>query len=170
MLDSHPQLGLAAGDNSWRVLNDDTEDGGFVHWLQGYDRRSGRRMHEMLKEAYTSNDAPRFAAFFEDFLREQGRLAPPARTNGSATGSPQGPAPAPGQGLERYAAPGRPKGAAVAPTPAEPESFTTGDIQRFYNDKNAGKWRGREAEAQAYSRKLDEAVAQGRIRPGPPQP
>ena len=151
-LDMSPVIGLGAGENCWRVLNDDTDDGGFVHWLQGYDRRSGRRMHEMLKDAYSRNDAPVFAAFFEDFLREHGRLAPPPKSNGAAAAPSQnGSAPAPAQGLERFAAPGRPKHAATVPTvPAEPETFTSGDIAKFYQDKNLGRWKGREADMDAY--------------------
>jgi len=172
-LDMSPQIGLGAGENCWRVLNDDTADGGFVHWLQGYDRRSGRRMHEMLKEAYSRNDAPVFAAFFEDFLREQGRLAPPPKSNGAAAapGQNNGSAPAPAQGLERFAAPGKPKHAATAPTvPAEPETFTSGDISRFYQDKQLGRWNGREAEMDAYEQRMHAAVRENRVKPGLPQP
>ena len=163
-LDGNPQIGLASGENCWRVLNDDTADGGFVHWLQGYDRRSGRRMHEMLKDAYTLNDAPRFAAFFEDFLRETGRLAPPSSRPAAAET-------APANGLERFAAPGKPKNTGTVPTvPAEPEAFTSGDIARFYQDKQLGRWKGREAEMDAYEQRMHAAVRENRVRPGLPQP
>jgi len=130
-------------------------------------------MHEMLKEAYSRNDAPVFAAFFEDFLREQGRLAPPPKSNGAAAapGQTNGSAPAPAQGLERFAAPGKPKHAATAPTvPAEPETFTSGDIARFYQDKQLGRWKGREAEMDAYEQRMHAAVRENRVKPGLPQP
>lgn len=164
-LDANPLIGLGAGDNCWRLINDDDE---FVKdWLQRVDRHSGQRRHELLKEAYDLNDASRVAAFFEDFLKEAGRSAPQPSPQPNGAAAPSAPAP----GLERFAAPGSPKAAPVAPTaPAEPEIFTSGDVSRFYADKTAGKWRGREAECEAYERKLHAAVATGRIRPGPPQP
>jgi hypothetical protein len=164
-LDADPSIGLGAGENCWRALNDDDE---FVKdWLQRVERHSGRRRHDLLKEAYDLNDAPRVAAFFEDFLKEAGRLAPQPSPKPNGAAAHVAPAP----GLERYAAPGSPKAAPVAPTaPAEPEIFTTGDISRFYADKQAGRWRGREAEADAYERQIFAAQNAGRIRPGPPQP
>lgn len=163
-MDTSPVLGLGAGDNCWRILNDDDE---FVAWLQRIDRHSGQRRHDLLKQAHDLNDASRMAAFFEDFLKEAGRLAPQPSPKPNGAAAPSAPAP----GLERFAAPGSPKAAPVAPTtPAEPEIFTSGDVSRFYADKTAGKWRGRETECEAYERKLHAAAATGRIRPGPPQP
>jgi hypothetical protein len=129
---------------------------------------SGRKRQELLQEAYNSNDTTRVVAIFESFLREAGHntAAPPAAhsTNGAGT-------PPPASGLERFAAPGP---ARSAPTPsgsaADTETFTTGDITRFYADKRTGKWKGREAEADAYEAKIIKAGRENRVRPGPPSP
>lgn len=173
-LDTNPMFGVGAQQNCWRVLNDDPE---FVDlWLKRVDRYSGRLRHDMLKEAYASNDAGRMSAFFEDFLKESGRLAqphsrPPA--NGALPPQVYEPAPAEGllPGMERWASPGRPRAAPAAPTaPVEPEWFTTGDIDRFFKDKAMGRWAGRETEATQYEQGLFRAMNEGRIRQGPPQP
>lgn len=161
-LDNHSVVGGQQGDNFWRIMNDDDGPGGFVEWLQYPDRYSGRRRNDLLKEAFDLNDASRVAAFFEDFLKEEGRVAPrTSKPNGSAPPSPK-------PGLERFAAPGRPRSAPPSPGPADKEIITTGDITRFYADKTAGRFRGREKEADAYEREIFAAQSEGRVRPGPP--
>jgi hypothetical protein len=162
-LDNHPVLGLAT-DQSWRVLNNDDS---FIEWLKYLDAYSGRKRHELLNEAVNSNDAGRVAAIFEGFLKETGQYpaAPQraAQTNGA--GSP------PPTGLEQFAAPGPARTAPAAPgAPVDAEIITSGDITRFFADKSAGRWKGREKEADAYERRIFAAQKAGRIRPGPPQP
>lgn len=160
-LDTHPVLG-AGSETYWQAVNQDED---FIGWLQYPDPLSGRKRHEMLQEAFDLNDATRFANFFESFLKEAGRYAAPQPAPAPAPGSPPA-----GNGLERYAAPG-PARAAPAPGPAaDSEIFTTGDISRFYADKRTGRWKGREAEADAYEAKIFAAQRAGRVRPGAPQP
>src|SRR5215207_792846 len=162
-LDSHPVLGLTS-NSSWRALN---EDEGFNEWAKYPDRMSGRQRLAMLKEAFSSNDAGRVAAIFESYAREAGLVsAAPAQSRNGA-----GPPPPQSNGLERYAAPGPARSAPAATSAtAEAQFFTTGDITRFYTDRTAGRWKGREKEANAYEAALFAAQNAGRIRPGPPQP
>ncbi len=162
-LDSHPVLGLTT-NASWRMLN---EDDGFIEWAKYPDRMSGRQRLAMLQEAFSSNDAGRVAAIFESYAREAGLVsaAPAQPRNGAGSPPPQT------NGLERYAAPGPARSApAASSATAEAQFFTTGDITRFYADKTAGRWKGREKEANAYEAALFAAQNAGRIRTGPPQP
>ncbi len=162
-LNTHPVLGLQ-NDLSWQALNNDD---GFVEWVQYLDPLSGRKRQAMLKEAYDLNDAGRMVAIFEAYLRERGLTPATHQTNGNGAAS----APPASNGLERFAAPGPTRSApASSRAPAGPQHFTTGDISRFYADRTAGRWKGREKEAEAYEAEIFKAQAANRIRPGPPQP
>jgi hypothetical protein len=165
-MDTHPVLGTAAVD--WKEINNDDD---FVEWVKYPDVMSGRTRKSLLQEAYDTNDAPRFAAIFESFLREAGRYPAPAASRPNGNGSASHEPPVSGNGLERYAAPG-PARTAPAPsgTPAAQEIFTTGDITRFYADKRLGKWKGREKEMEDYERRIFAASNSNRVRPGPPSP
>ena len=65
--------------------------------------------------------------------------------------------------LEAFAAPGRAKTAA-ATAPAEKPIITRAQIATFYADKAAGKYRGKEAEADRLERMIFEAQRDGRIQ------
>ena len=137
-------------------------------WTQYPDPLSGRKRQELLQEAYNSNDTTRVVAIFESFLKEAGlyTAAPQQAQPTNGAGSP----PPAGNGLERFAAPGPARSAPTPPGPAQDtETFTTGDITRFYADKRTGRWKGREAEADAYEAKIIKAGRENRVKPGPPQ-
>jgi hypothetical protein len=162
-LNTHPVIGLQS-DYSWQTLNNDDD---FVEWVQYLDPLSGRKRQSLLKDAYDLNDAGRMVAIFEAYLRERGLTPAAHQTNGNGAAS----APPASNGLERFAAPGPTRSApASSRAPAGPQHFTTGDITRFYTDRTAGRWKGREAEANAYEAEIFKAQRAGRIRPGPPQP
>jgi len=103
-------------------------------------------------------------SFYRAFIAEEGDPAPaasgtspPASTNGAGNGS--------GNGLERYAAPGRPaaSGSAVASnTPPDKEIISRAQITAFYARKAQGHYSAKEAadlEDQIFA-----AQADGRIR------
>lgn len=146
----------------WRDVNVDPE---FMAWLQYPDRLSGQKRHAMLVEAWNSNNASRVAAFFEDFLDQAGRAAPqPAAPQGNGVAKPQ-----PKPSLESLAAPGKSRSAAPPPgAAAGKDIITTGDIARFYADRTAGRFKGRESDAEAYERDIFAAQGEGRVRAGPP--
>ena len=70
--------------------------------------------------------------------------------------------------LADIAAPGRAHSAAG--TPAEKPVYSPQDITRFYTDVAAGRWRGREAQAQAIEADIMIAQREGRILPNTSQP
>ena len=145
--------------SNWRHLNDAQE---FVAWLAYPDRLSGRKRHDMLQEAWSQCDAGRVSAFFADFLKDYPGLAPsPARqAAGGAGQQPTKPT------LESMAAPGKARSSAPASNGAGRDAkprITTGDISRFYADKIAGRFKGREADADAYEREIYAADKEGRI-------
>lgn len=138
----------------WEVLNKNET---FLNWLQLPDMYSGAIRHNLLKEAYERNDAPRVAAFFQGFLAEEAATRPATADAGETEG-----AVAPKVDPMTLAAPGRAKSAAAA-APAEKPFFTSAQIAKFYTDVNAGKFRGREAEKNKLEAQIFEAQREGRI-------
>lgn len=139
---------------SWRELNNDD---GFVSWLKLTDPYSGNIRHNMLKAAYERNDFPRVSAFFQGFLAEM------AATETAGNEPIPAGARVPKVPLASLAAPGRAKSAAAPGAPAEKPIITRKDITKFYADRAAGKYRGREAEAVAYEAQIFAAQKEDRI-------
>lgn len=138
----------------WRELNDDPN---FVAWLGLPDPYSGAIRHELLKGAYEQNNTPRVLAFFNGFLAEEAATAPAETVEPDQVQAPNaGKVP-----LEALAAPGRAKSAAHPP--AEKPIITRRQISQFYIDLAAGKYRGRETEAQTLERQIFDAQREGRI-------
>lgn len=137
---------------NWRAQNKDDK---FLEWLGLPDPYSGAIRHTLLKAAYDQNDSRRVLAIFRGFLSEEAATAP-------APGQP--PLPTKGKAsLDQFAAPGRARTAA-APAPAEKPIITRAQISQFYADVKSGKYRGRDAERDAFERQIFEAQADGRIQ------
>lgn len=146
---------------NWRELNRSEE---FKMWLQQLDYFSGRRRYDLLQEAFAGHEAPRVVAFFQGFLSEaasppqnpQARTpsAPPLPGNGNGSGKPS---------LESFAAPGRARSAPQELPPDKPV-YTSAWIAKFMADKRTGKYRGREADADAIERDIYQAQHEGRIQ------
>jgi hypothetical protein len=140
----------------WREIN---RDGEFMEWLQKMDPFSGQIRQDMLTSAHQRNDAARVAAFFEGFLREAATVAPRADEPGTDRGNPDKPS------LNDFAAPGRARSAAPKiPGPDDQQIITRAFISQFYVDKAAGRFRGREDEANKIERSIFDAQREGRIR------
>jgi len=145
---------------NWRDIN---RSENFKTWLQHPDMFSGRRRHDLLMEAFSRHETPRVVAFFKGFLTEaagppqnpQARepSAPPLSSNGHASGKPS---------LEDFAAPGRARSAPQELPPDKPV-YTHAWIAKFMADKRTGKYRGREADADAIERDIYQAQHEGRI-------
>jgi hypothetical protein len=144
----------------WREIN---HHPAFKEWLTIPDPYSGRQRHEMLQEAFSRHDANRVVNFFRGFLTEatgsppnvssqNGHSAPPL-ANGNASGKPS---------LEDFAAPGRARSGPQELPPDRPV-YTAAWIAKFSADKRTGKYRGREAEAEAIERDIFQAQHEGRI-------
>ena len=148
---------------NWKDVNRSPD---FKIWLQQPDQFSGRRRNDMLQEAFTRHEAGRVVAFFRGFLTEAaglpqtppspGSSAPPlAAPNGNGNGSGK-------PSLEDYAAPGRARSAPQELPPDKPV-YSSAWIAKFMADKRTGKYRGREADADAIERDIYQAQHEGRI-------
>lgn len=147
----------------WRQINRSPD---FLAWLEQPDAFSGRRRNDMLQEAFSRHETNRVIAFFQGFLTEAtglpsgssspGNLAPPlAPPNGAGNGSGK-------PSLEDFAAPGRARSAPQNLPPEKP-TYTQAWIEKFMADKRTGKYRGREADADAIERDIYQAQHEGRI-------
>lgn len=146
---------------NWREINHSAE---FKQWLAHPDLYSGRKRHEMLKEAFAGHDAKRVVAFFQGFLTEATGLpqgsqalapsAPPLPGSGNGSGRPT---------LEDYAAPGRARSAPQELPPDKPV-YTSAWIAQFSRDKLRGVYRGREADVEAIERDIYAAQHEGRVQ------
>lgn len=151
---------LAQAVPEWRAINHSAE---FKNWLQNQDPYSGKKRHDMLMDAFTRQDTRLVVNFFQGFLTEAASLAPHSASPGTVTT----PLPGNGQGngqpsLADYAAPGRAR-SGPAPTPTDKPVWTTASISKFMADKLAGKFRGREADADALEADIFQAQKEGRI-------
>ena len=81
-----------------------------------------------------------------------GNRAPPL-ANGNGSGKPS---------LQDFAAPGRARSAPQHLPPDKPV-YTTAWIAKFTADKRTGKYRGREADAEAIEQDIYQAQHEGRI-------
>jgi hypothetical protein len=144
----------------WRSINRSAE---FKAWLSLPDPFSGRRREDMIKEAFDRHESGRVVTFFRGFLTEAtgtppaspspGNSAPPL-ANGNGSGKPS---------LEEFAAPGRARSAPQQLPPDKP-IYTAAWIAKFMDDKRVGKYRGREADAEAIERDIYQAQHEGRIQ------
>ncbi len=137
---------------NWRDINKHPT---FIAWLGLPDPMSGDTRMNLLKAADGRNDGPRMLAIFHGFLRDEAPelLNQPENKGGQTV--PQIP-------LSSLAAPGKAKTAAQS-APTEKPSYTSAQISQFYADKRHGKYRGKEAEADAIERSMVEAGNEGRI-------
>ncbi len=157
--------GLSSAVPDWRAVNKSDD---FKLWLQQPDPFSGRRRHDMLKEAFSRQDGNRVVAFFRGFLTEAAGLPPTPQGNGPSApplASPQGQGNGSGKpSLADFAAPGRARSAPQQLPPDKP-TYTQAQIAKFSADKLMGRYRGREADAEAIERDIFQAQHEGRIHP-----
>lgn len=132
----------------WEVINKQPD---FLNWLQTPEGYSGKTYHDLLQNAVDSRDLERTAKFFNDFKKS--RETPPTQP----TPPKQEPK------TNKFTAP--PKGAgAQPPKPApEVETVTTSFIKNFGNEIAQGKWKGKEAEVEAINKKINIALAAGKV-------
>jgi hypothetical protein len=172
---------LSAAVPNWEGLNKDQK---FIQWSQLPDVFSGAIRRQLMQDAWNSGDPNRLVAFFRAYLAEE------AATDPLAAGAPRQPemrtvvTPTPASfaqvsasplhpgspqlALADLAAPGRAHSAAGQP--AEKPVYSPQDITRFYTDIAAGRWRGRETQAQAIEADIMVAQREGRILPNTSQP
>lgn len=117
---------------------------GWLAWLSGVDRLTGRPRQELLSFAQKSMDAKRVAEFFETYKSS----IPPA----------------PSAALSSQVSPSS-GGAAEVPLALKPQQVITQSfIDKFYRDQIRGVYKGREAESAQIEAAINQAAAEGRIR------
>lgn len=159
---------LAREVPNWSEINNSPA---FATWLDQIDPISQQSRRFFLDGAHNSNQTGQVVGIFRSFLATQAALGPAGGQanpgNGAGGGySPgvTGPAAStPQLNLTDFAAPGRAKPGQTQVPPEKP-IFTRADITQFYREKTAGRFAGREAEADALERQLFEAGNEGRIR------
>jgi hypothetical protein len=137
-------MALSSAVPSWRTVN---VEPGFIAWLKEEEGFTGQSRKQLLDAAAGAFDSARVARIFQAYI------------------STKTPAPAAPQPQNDLAAQVAPNTSAAAPAPVAPEapSFSSAQVQSFYDDVIRGKYRGREAEANRISAAIDAAAAAGRI-------
>ncbi len=142
---------LATAVPNWRQVNDNES---FQSWLLEADPLTGITRQTYLEDAQRSLDAPRVSNFFRTWLEASGQAAV-AQSAGSVNAA--------ASELEKQVTPGRSR-AAGAPSPTTTaKTYAPNDIQKFFNDVRAGKYKGREQERDRIERDIFAAQREGRI-------
>jgi hypothetical protein len=156
---------LAQEVPNWESINSSVE---FGRWLDQPDPLTGQIRRNILAYSHRNNMAGSVIAAFKGFLSDQASSSPPngaaAPGNGAEVTRQSNPAAStPQVDLKQFAAPGRAKSGQTQVPPEKP-IYSAAEIAQFYRDKTAGKYAGREADADALERSLYEAGREGRIR------
>lgn len=130
--------------SDWRQIN---VDPAFVDHLEKTADPSNptRTKLTRLQEAYARLDVDGVARYFEEWKKgpngqgDKGKESPPLFPPHSKGGSP--------------------------PAPAGAEPMSNRKIEQFYDEQARGLWKGREAEASAFERKIMAATSAGLITP-----
>lgn len=146
---------------TWTELNQypDFKD----RWLKEPDPYSGRVRGDMLKEAFDRRDGPRVLRFFQGYLSEAAPDTQNAQPHPPVNGAPNGAPPNGRVPLEAFAAPGRARSEPQGHLPPGKPTYSRAQLQAFWKDKREGKWRGREADADAIEQDIFRAQHEGRI-------
>jgi hypothetical protein len=147
---------LAEAVPDWKAINN-SED--FLLWLEQSDPYSGVIRQDMLTRAFENNDATRVINFFRGFINESGAVKPPAGQD-TPTRDPK-------LDMKDFVAPGKPKGnSGQAQTGAQKDVrvWTQKDVQRFYSDVRAGKYRLNPEEKTRIEQEIIHAANTGNVR------
>lgn len=141
---------LAAAVPNFRDIN---SDDGFQSWLLEADPLTGISRQTYLEDAQRALDSRRVANFFRTWLERTGQAAV-AQPAGRVAASSE---------LEKQVAPGRSRGAGAPASANKAKTYSPQDIQKFFNDVRAGKYKGREQERDRIERDIFAAQRENRI-------
>lgn len=125
----------------WRLINKDPQ---FDLWLKGNEGFSGIPMQSFLVNAYEERDAATTARYFVQF---QGLQTSPPNLN---------------QDVVSEIVP-LPQGGGGPPIVHNKPIYTPASIAQFFKDRGLGKFKGKEAEAEAIEADIFAAQKEGRI-------
>ena len=136
----------------WKTID---VDPGFATWLDQPAPYTNIPKRALIDKAIRDFDGPTAAKFFIDYALENSADDTPAPTPSPSTPKPTAPV---------SVAPPRAITPPVPPRPQNTEIVTTQEIDQFYQDRIAGKYRGGEAEMLTQEKRIEKAVAEGRVR------
>lgn len=135
---------------NFRQINDNDD---FQTWLLQPDPLTGITRQTYLDDAQRALDARRVANFFHTWLESTGQ-ASVARPVGSVQNSE----------LEKQVSPGKSRSVGAPAINNQGRTYTPQDIQKFFNDVRAGKYKGREQERAKIERDIFAAQRENRIQ------
>lgn len=135
---------------NFRQINDNPD---FQSWLLAADPLTGVTRQTFLDDAQRSLDAGRVVNFFRTWLESTGQAAV-AQSAGNS----------PASELEKQVSPGRSRSTGTPASANQGKMYTPQDIQKFFNDVRAGKYKGREQERSRIERDIFAAQRENRIQ------
>lgn len=135
---------------NFRQINDNPD---FQSWLLAADPLTGVTRQTFLDDAQRSLDAGRVVNFFRTWLESTGQAAV-AHSAGNS----------PASELEKQVSPGRSRSTGTPASANQGKMYTPQDIQKFFNDVRAGKYKGREQERSRIERDIFAAQRENRIQ------
>ena len=125
----------------------------FQTWLLETDPLTGITRQTYLDDAQRALDARRVANIFRTWMEASGQAA-----------VAQSPGKAPTAELEKQVSPGRSRSTGTPASANQGKMYTPQDIQKFFNDVRAGKYKGREQERSRIERDIFAAQRENRIQ------
>lgn len=141
---------LATAIPNFRQINDNHD---FQTWLLAVDPLTGITRQTFLDDAQRSLDAGRVVNFFRTWLESTGQTAV-AHSVGNI----------PASELEKQISPGRSRSTGTPASANQGKMYTPQDIQKFFNDVRAGKYKSREQERSRIERDIFAAQRENRIQ------
>ena len=141
---------LASVIPNYREINGNES---FQSWLLEADPLTGITRQTYLDDAQRGLDARRVANFFRTWLENTGQ-ATVAQSTGSNSQSE----------LERQITPGRSRGTGAPANPNKAKVYSPQDIEKFFDDVRAGRFKGREQERNRIERDIFAAQRENRIQ------
>ena len=143
---------LAGAVPNWRQINDNDA---FQAWLLEADPLTGITRQTYLEDAQRSLDALRVSNFFRTWLENTGQAAVAQSTEPAKAAATTE--------LEKQVTPGRSRASGSPTSTNNATMYAPSDIQKFFNDVRAGKYKGREQERARIERDIFAAQREGRI-------
>jgi hypothetical protein len=141
--------------SDWKSVNEHPR---FHEWLLSADPLSGLQRQTLLTDAHNNLDVNRTVSIFKTWKRESGMSDAPAAAAAAATNKATNVSK-----LERQVAPGRASSGTTPPAQAQKKQWARSEIADFFRDKQAGRFKGREAEARALESDIFLAQREGRV-------
>jgi hypothetical protein len=140
---------LSAGVPNFKQVNDNPD---FQTWLLEPDPLTGITRQTYLEDAQRVLDARRVVSIFRTWLESTGQAAV-AHSTGHTKSSE----------LEKQVSPGRSRSTGTPAATNQAKTYSPQDIQKFFNDVRAGKYKGRDQERARIERDIFAAQRENRI-------